>query len=462
MINDKSYVRITDDATEAWLYLCAPLDAERYEKSEILQYLKTNKVVAGINESNVAAMCKKKIYEREVKVAISEPGEEGNDGYYEFFFDLEKRKPTIRSDGSVDYRSMSLIQNVAEGDLIAKYHPAKHATPGRNVLGGAAKPLLHKDKRPLTGKGISNASNPNEYYATKSGKVEYDGDNKINIVEVYEIRGDCDLADNAVIDFNGDVVISGNVAAGVVIRAGKSLTVEGVVECADIVAGGDVCLKRGMQGAGKGKIVSGGDVFTEFIEYANVEAAGSVQSNVILNSRVSADRNVILTGKKGLIAGGDIHGMLGISCITAGNLSEIKTNLHAGVMPDMMEKRIAVNEEYSKVRDELEETVEAMTKILRVRQQTGELNEQLQKHLVELKTKKEALYENAVEIKKRADELEAIVMAAREAKIRIEGNIYHGVVIGIDSHQLIIGRETSFMEYKVQNGMITGTVVVYS
>ena len=67
-----------------------------------------------------------------------------------------------------------------------------------------------------------------------------------------------------------------------------------------------------------------------------------------------------------------------------------------------------------------------------------------------------------MEIKKRADEMEAIVMAAREAKIRIEGNIYHGVVIGLDSHQLIIGRETSFMEYKVQNGMITGTVVVYS
>ena len=63
MVNSKSYVRITDDKTEAWLYLCAPEEGAGYEKTEIIQYLQKNKVVAGINESNVAAMCKKKIYE---------------------------------------------------------------------------------------------------------------------------------------------------------------------------------------------------------------------------------------------------------------------------------------------------------------------------------------------------------------------------------------------------------------
>ena len=62
-------------------------------KPEIIQYLQKNKVVAGINESNVAAMCKKKIYEREVKIAVSETGEEGCAGHYEFFFETGKRNP---------------------------------------------------------------------------------------------------------------------------------------------------------------------------------------------------------------------------------------------------------------------------------------------------------------------------------------------------------------------------------
>ena len=461
MVNVKSYVRVTDDKTEAWLYLCAPEDGRDYEKSEIVHYLNVNKVVAGINESHIAAMCKKKIYEREVKVASSVKGEEGSAGRYEFFFDTEKKKPSIRKDGSVDYRSMSLIQNVEEGDLLAVYHPSIQGTPGKDVTGATEKAIVYKELRPLSGKGISNEKDPNKYYATKSGKIEYDGDNKLSIVEVYEVQGNCDFANNPIIEFNGDVVINGNVEAGVIINAGKSLTVEGVVESASITAGGDVCLKRGMQGSGKGTIVSGGDIFTEFLEYANVTAEGNIQSNVILSSQVNAKGMITLTGKKGLIAGGNVHGMMGITCICAGNMSEIKTGLHAGVLPDMMEKRIAVNEEYSFVNKELEDIVEGMAKILRVRQKTGELSEQLQEHLVLLKKRKDEVYRKCMEIKKQADATEAMVMAAREAKIRVDGNIYHGVIIGIDNHQLVINRDTSFMEYKAQSGMIVGTVVVY-
>ncbi len=461
MVNVRSYVRITEDNTEAWLYLCAPEDGTSYDKSEIMRYLNINKVVAGINESHIAAMCKKKIYDREVKIATSEKGDAGCEGHFEFFFNTEKPKPEIRNDGSVDYRSMSLVQNVTEGDLLAVYHPAIQGKSGRDVTGAFEKANMYKELRPLTGKGISNEKNPYEYYATKSGKIEYDADNnKLSVVEVYEVQGGCDLADNPVIDFNGDVIIHGNVEAGVIINAGKSLTVEGVVESATITAGGTVCLKRGMQGAGKGSIVAGGDVFTEFLEYANVQAGGSVQSNVILNSKVTADNSITLTGKKGLIAGGNVHAMMGINAMNVGNQSEIKTGLHVGVMPEMMEKRVAVNEEYGKLSQELDDIVAGMAKILRVRQQTGELSEQLQAHLAELKKRKDEIYAKCVEVKKRANEVESLVMQAREAKIRVNGNIFKGVVIGIDNHQMVINRDTSFMEYKAQNGIIVGTVVV--
>ena len=161
-----------------------------------------------------------------------------------------------------------------------------------------------------------------------------------------------------------------------------------------------------------------------------------------------------------MIAGGTVHGMLGISCITAGNMSEIRTGLHVGLKPEIMNKRIEVNERYSKANAELEDVVTSMAKILRVRQQSGELSEQLQKHLDEFKQKKDEIYSRCMEVKKEADAMEAMVIAAREAKIRVEGNIYHGVVISIDNHDMIINRDTSFMEYQSQNGVITGTVVV--
>ncbi len=221
MVNVKSYVRITEDKTEAWLYLCAPDDGGRYEKSEIIRYLQLNNVVAGINESHVAAMCKKQIYEREVKVASSVKGAPGREGYFEFFFDTEKPKPKINKDGTVDYRSMSLVQNVTEGSLLAVYHPAVQGTSGRDVTGAFEKVNIYKEKRALTGKGISNEKNPYEYYATMSGKIEYDGDNRLSVVEVYEVHGDCNYSSNALVEFNGDVIIHGTVEAGVTVRAGK-------------------------------------------------------------------------------------------------------------------------------------------------------------------------------------------------------------------------------------------------
>ncbi|MCD8038293.1 MAG: FapA family protein [Lachnospiraceae bacterium] len=460
MVNVRSYVRITEDKTEAWLYLCAPDDGTKYEKSEIMRYLQLKGVVAGINESHIAAMCNKQIYEREVKVASSVKGDPGREGWFEFFFNTEKPKPKINKDGTVDYRSMSLVQNVSEGDKLAVYHPAVQGTSGRDVTGAFEKANMYKELRPLTGKGIANTENPNEYYATKSGKIEYDGENKLSVVEVYEVQGGCDYANNALVEFNGDVIIHGNVEAGVTVHAGKSLTVEGVVESAMISAGGDVCLKRGMQGSGKGTISAGGNVFTEFLEYANIKAAGSIQSNVILNSRVESEDTVTLTGKKGLIAGGNVHAMMGITCQNVGNASEIKTGIHVGVLPELMEKRMEVSQEYGKLNAQLDEIVVSMARILRVRQQTGELSDQLKAHLEDLKEKKDEVYRKCMQLKKEADKLETQVMQAREAKIRISGNIYKGTIIAIDDHQMPIQKDTSFMEYSSQNGMIVGTVIV--
>ena len=152
--------------------------------------------------------------------------------------------------------------------------------------------------------------------------------------------------------------------------------------------------------------------------------------------------------------------MMGVNCQNAGNMSEIKTGIHVGVMPEIMEQRIAMNEEYMKLNQELDEVAAGMAKILRVRQQTGELSEQLQAHLDDLKKKKSDIYIKCIRAKKQVDDLERTILKSREAKIRISGNIHKGTVISIDDNRMVINRDTSFMEYSSQNGVIVGTVVV--
>ena len=53
---------------------------------------------------------------------------------------------------------------------------------------------------------------------------------------------------------------------------------------AQIFAGGDIILQKGIQGGGKGRVSARGNIFSDFIEYADIEAGMDVYANSIINS----------------------------------------------------------------------------------------------------------------------------------------------------------------------------------
>lgn len=465
MINKKSYVKIEKEGMEAWIYLYEPVDAEVYEKREIIKFLKDNNINYGYNESNIAAICKKKIYEREICVAKGQKGLEGHSGYYEYFFetDLDKlKKPSVLANGSVDYRSVSLLQNVNYGDLVARYHPAMKGTDGMDVTGTPLRAPDVKELLPVDGKGVERSEkHPDEYYAALNGRIEYDRDTgKVSVIDVHYVNGDADLANNPVIEFNGDIVITGSVESGVVIRAGRSLSIDGVVEAADLEAGGDIIIKRGVLANGVGRIVSrSGDVMADFIEHGNVRAKGKVQANIIMNSTVVADGKVMLEGRKGYIMGGYVHGLAGVKAVSIGNDAEIKTRVHAGCEPKYFEQKLALSKQLDELEEELTNVIDDLKALLKIKQ-VKELADSQMKQLGKLKDAKEKLELKHKKLKKRLDQMEAIEAIAKGATIRIEGAVYRGTTIALDSHEIYLDRDTSYMEYENKNGIIEGTVVV--
>ena len=76
----QSYVRVTEDDQEAWLYLVEKEDESFYSKEELLDFLENNGVRYGINEDNLIAMARKKVYEQEIKVAVATEAIAGQDG----------------------------------------------------------------------------------------------------------------------------------------------------------------------------------------------------------------------------------------------------------------------------------------------------------------------------------------------------------------------------------------------
>ena len=453
-----TYLRVDDDEMAAWLYLAPPDAGQTYTKRELESYLEMQGVVKGFHSSNLSAMIKKKVYEREILVARGAETKPGKDGWFEYLFAPEEHSgPKVNEDGSVDYSSMSALQNVHKGDKVAVYHYAVQGENGYTVMGGEMKANPVRDLPPMRGKGITRENNI--YYAQSDGKIEVK-DGKIDIQNVHEIMGDVDAIIGK-IEFFGDVIINGNVEGGIVIRAGRNIEVHGTTGAATLYAGGDVMLSRGIQGGGK--ISARGNVYAEFIENTTVDAGGLVQSNVILNAKVSARDKVITTGKRGAIIGGYTHALKSIEVMTAGNDVELKTVLHCGYEPEAFDKLLEARRKETELKERLSKLVDTMTDALREKRMRGAgTSKNTEASLLEWNKLKDEYFAELDKVGKEREELETTMEEGKESYIKVDGNIYRNVVISINSEQMTLERNTCFMKYAADRGVIEGSVIVHN
>ena len=453
-----TYLRVDDDEMAAWLYLTPPDKGQTYTKRELVRYLEQSGVVKGYHSSNLSAMIKKQVYNREILVAKGAEIKPGKDGYFEYLFAPEEHSgPKVNEDGSVDYSSMSALQNVHKGDKVAIYHYAVQGEDGYTVMGGEMKASPVRDLPPMRGKGITRENGI--YYAQSDGKIEVK-DGKIDIQNVHEIMGDVDAIIGK-IEFFGDIIINGNVEGGIVIRAGRNIEVHGTTGPATLFAGGDVMLSRGIQGGGK--ISARGNVYAEFIENTTVDAGGLVQSNVILNAKVNAKDKVITTGKRGAIIGGYTHALKSIEVMTAGNDVELKTVLHCGYDPESFDKLLEARRREADIKEKLSKLVDTMTEALREKRMRGaSTSRSTEASLLEWNQLKDEYFAELDKVGQEREALETTMEEGRESFIKVDGNIYRNVVIGINAEQMTLDRNTCFMKYSADKGVIEGTVIVHS
>lgn len=457
-----SYIRIEKDEMSVWMYLNPPLsEGSPYTKGELVGYLEMKGITHGHHTSNLAAIVKKGVYQREILVAQGQEPIEGNDGYYEYRFSPDEHKaPKVLENGSVDYTNMSSLQNVRQGDIVAVYHHARMGQDGYTVKG---KPLLAyrvKEIPPLRGSAISNVDNPDIYLATKDGKIEFK-DGKIDIQTTHEVHGDVTLITGK-IEFFGDVFISGNVEAGVVIRAGRNVEIKGTAEAVTIFAGGDVILSRGIQGGQRAKISARGNVFADFIEHTVVTAGGDVTANTILNSRISADGKVLLTGKKGAIIGGYTHAKQGIRATEVGNQAEVRTIVHAGCEREVYDRHQAVKTREKELAEQLQELSDSVANRGKRGLLQGKIPKSPEEELQELKKALLSMKQEAADCNEERMILEEQIREGQSAEIIINGNVYRGSVISIAQLQMPIEHGTCFMKYYYSKGMLESSVIAYS
>lgn len=439
-------VKVSDDKMKAFINVC-PLTAE-YEGSvaTLRDALTDRKVVYGIKEEELQRIVEEKLYYKDILIAEGVPCVNGTDGYFEFLFNtVADKKPKIQEDGSVDYSSLGDIEVVEAGDEIVKYHPALKGQNGVTVTGSTLNCKNGKELVPLKGKGFTVSEDKLIYTALITGKVEYSA-GKINVTNLLIIEDDVTHATGNV-EFSGDIHVKGTIYTGMTVKATGNITVDGHVEAATLVAGKDIVLKGGMQGAGKGKVSAGGNVSAKFFEQTTIQCKENLNANALLSCDVTVDGEVIISGKLGVIIGGRVFARKSIRATIIGNMSEVKTRLIVGSDKDLVPEIMKADSEIERLEKEIKKINYGVIQInqLLAKKENPKLTEK-KLQLIRAKIAKESEL-SSMKVKK--EEFLVNLDKAVHSKLIVQKNIYPGINLTINGCTTNILEENYSVTYHV-------------
>lgn len=369
-----------------------------------------------------------------VQIATGKPPVDGEDGYYEFFIDTKKvRAPKMNPDGSVDYQNIEWYEQVKKGQKLAYYHSAGKGEAGHTVVGERIPSKRGKEKMALRGKGIVISEDKKTYYADVDGKVDFDGGTHLNVSQILMLK-DVNPATTGNIKFEGNVIIAGSISNGVTVDAGGDVIVDGFVEYCTINARGDVILKKGVNGAGKGIINAMGSVEGKFFESVNVKAGKNIKVNYCLNSNIYSEETIDIVGNKGLILGGTAFASQAINVTNVGNDLGVRSTIKLGVSEAMLKEQKRLENA----------SVELNNKLIVLLKGQKDFQD---KYPAEIRNAMEMYIkiENAIytlkkeeaELKEARDELLVQIAGTSDSMMNVSGTLYDNIVIEIDGKRTI-------------------------
>ena len=390
------------------------------------------------------------MYGVQIPVARGKKPVHGTDARIEYYFNTNlTAHPEPNEDGSVDYFNLNLINHCKAGEVLAKLIPEDPGEYGMTIQGAKVKP---RDVRHATlhyGNNISISEDRHTLISNVNGHVMLVGQ-EVFVSNVYEVENVDNSTGN--INYDGSVKVNGVVNAGFEIHATGDVAVNGVVEGAVIEAGGSITIARGMKGMGQGILKAGGNVITKFIENANVEAAGYVNTESILHSNVQAGKDIKVTGKKGFITGGRVQAECSVEVRTLGAVMGADTIVEVGVNPKLKTEYFTLQKEVAEIvriiknaQPIIQNFTEKKAKGARF---TSEQVEYVKQNIELIDKKKAELTEKSAKMK----EIDAVISIGKEANVVVTGEVYPGTTIIIGDVSMNVQSSYRYCKFARVNG----------
>ncbi|HWT76160.1 MAG TPA: FapA family protein [Mobilitalea sp.] len=401
-------------------------------KEDIISQLVKHGVKYGVDEMILNIFLKDRKYCTDYILAKATPAIQGHDAVITYHFNTDLTlKPKRNEDGSVDFHQLDMISHCRKDDLLATLTPVDTGKPGIDVYGTIIRPAKVNNRILRHGNKIHLSEDGLQMFSDVDGHVTLT-DGRVFVSDTYEIPADVDTSTGD-IEYEGNVVVKGNVITGFAVRARGDIEVHGVVEGAYLEAGGQIVLRRGMQGMNKGILRANGNIISKFIENSEVIAGGYVSTESILHSKVSAKGDIVVGGRRGFVTGGEIRSGSMISVKTAGSQMGTATLLEVGIDPKITEEFRELEKKLASMMSDKDRLAQAVLLFRKKLEMGAQITNEKKEYLKQITQNNIILETQIKDARKRYDELKIEMEANSSGMIKIQEAVFPGTKIVISN-----------------------------
>lgn len=440
-----NYIRIdlSNDYYTAYLTIERDPDAPSVKESDIMNALKAKAVVFGIDYRAIQkALELQEVIE--LVVATGMKHENGIDAELVYKFPVgEKAKPEVLEDGTVNFKNLGIVHSVSAGSVLIEKKPATKAKSGTTVTGRNIQGRDGKDRVIAVGKNTRLSEDGLSLISDIDGRISFDG-RVASVDTVMEISGDVGIATGN-LSFVGNVVVNGNVCDGYRVETTGDLTVNGVVEGADLEVGGNLMISRGIKGHSQANIVVKGNLITGFINSCDLKVSGNLEANTVMSSKIRCDGSIKLNGKKGQLMGGEILCKGNLEAKVIGSDLEVITDIKLGLDTELVEeiKLLMVSiKETTETHDKLGKDIQTIAAKLKVNVE----NDRMKAMLIKSKKEYDESEETLKSMRLRLNMLQELANSHMSAQLKV-GIMYPGV-------RVKIGNSMYLVKFQMQNTIL--------
>lgn len=447
---------ITDDEMRADITLTGGYRIKTTSPQAILNLLLTQNIVRGIDKSALRKLLKvsASLGGGEIfSIAVAHgalPTSAQQTQFIPLVEDIYKRELApvneTQTNEKLDLRDLGKTISVSIDQPVMKKVPMIEGENGHTVLGNVLLAKSIADQKLVASKGTYvDPHNPNQLLASESGTPII----KSKSVEV--INALC-LSSVSVktghVNFDGDVIISGNIESNMKVKASGNITVGGFIESAFVSAKGDIKVNKGIIGhtildgeAYTCRVEALGDIAANYAQYSQLRSKQNINIDVhSLNNKIICGGDLCVLNKsqtKGSLSGGiaDVGGK--VECFNLGVEGDSATKVSAFTMFAVFKKNLSVlKEQYLQAQ---EETMAVVRQEIALKKRPKAKRTQLELDTIDEKKSKNNKQVEIVRTK--IDVLEKkIDQGLRQNIIEAKDKVFTRVIIQFNNEQIITKR----------------------